>query len=320
MLIFVRIVGSQPPDGGPEHLARGVAEDPFRTMIPTADDAVQILADDGVVGRFHDRREQRGGDLGVLPQRDVADVAEDLFASADLIHIADKLHGNAAAVLRDQRQIFIPNVAFRLQSREHDAVAFAVLWRAEVPDRPADDLRVRKAQQLDQERVRIVDASGLAIEDQDAIARRFEEPAILQLRVIDRLLAPGFGLLASRLRLAPSAFRCPSRPGFLGARLGLFRSRLRFAGPGFRLLDPGLRLVDPRFRVLRPRLGLFRDSAPFASSVRTSARSVRSSARSVRSSARSTRAAACSISAAGSGSSGGSRDSSGKMGGSSSMA
>ena len=37
-----------------DDLLGGVAVEPLRTLVPTDDDAVEVLADDGIVGRLHD--------------------------------------------------------------------------------------------------------------------------------------------------------------------------------------------------------------------------------------------------------------------------
>ena len=52
-----------------DRFARGVAEHPFGRPVPGRDDAVQILADDGVVGRFDDRGEPSTGDGGLASGR-----------------------------------------------------------------------------------------------------------------------------------------------------------------------------------------------------------------------------------------------------------
>ena len=70
---------NDPGDRLPDHLGRGVAEQPLRGRVPRLNDAVQILADDRVVGRLHQRRQvQRGGRGAFL----IADVAGD-FRRAD---------------------------------------------------------------------------------------------------------------------------------------------------------------------------------------------------------------------------------------------
>ena len=51
--------------------------------------------------------------------RDVADVALNHFSVAGLIHVADKLHGNMAAVPCFQRQVFIADIPVLLQSLQH---------------------------------------------------------------------------------------------------------------------------------------------------------------------------------------------------------
>ena len=47
----------------PDRLRGGVAEHPLRRPVPGRDDAVQILADDGVVGRFNDPGEMSKPDV-----------------------------------------------------------------------------------------------------------------------------------------------------------------------------------------------------------------------------------------------------------------
>src|SRR5436190_17413841 len=48
------------PDRLADHLLGGEAEQPLRPRVPRGDDAVQRLADDGVVARLDDRREALG--------------------------------------------------------------------------------------------------------------------------------------------------------------------------------------------------------------------------------------------------------------------
>ena len=52
--------------------------------------------------------------FSMLAYGDVADVALDHVAVTGLIHIADKLHGNAATVSRFQRQVFITDITVLL--------------------------------------------------------------------------------------------------------------------------------------------------------------------------------------------------------------
>src|SRR5690348_5644482 len=42
----------------------GIAEDCFRAAVPAGDNPVEVLADDGVIGGFDDRREIGAGALG----------------------------------------------------------------------------------------------------------------------------------------------------------------------------------------------------------------------------------------------------------------
>src|SRR5262245_57293920 len=50
----------------PDHLLGRVAEDPLRRLVPAGDDPIGVLADDGVVRRLHDRRQQRRLRRGAL--------------------------------------------------------------------------------------------------------------------------------------------------------------------------------------------------------------------------------------------------------------
>ena len=60
--------GLEAGNGLAEHLRRRVAEHPLRAGVPTDHFAVQVLPDDGIVGGFHDGR-QEGADFLVLAQR-----------------------------------------------------------------------------------------------------------------------------------------------------------------------------------------------------------------------------------------------------------
>src|SRR6185369_7049004 len=44
-------------DGLADYFVGGVAEDPFRPLVPTGDDALEGFADDGVIGRLDQRRQ-----------------------------------------------------------------------------------------------------------------------------------------------------------------------------------------------------------------------------------------------------------------------
>jgi hypothetical protein len=56
---FTRLAGRPEREASrlPNDLLSRVAEQPFRSTIPTDDGAVEVFRQDGVVGRFHDRRE-----------------------------------------------------------------------------------------------------------------------------------------------------------------------------------------------------------------------------------------------------------------------
>jgi GAF domain-containing protein/PAS domain-containing protein len=72
--LLVRTVGrDEHGDGPPDRLGGRVAEEPFRPPVPGPDDPVELLADDGVVGRIDDRRQPKCGQvrrLGIMADQD----------------------------------------------------------------------------------------------------------------------------------------------------------------------------------------------------------------------------------------------------------
>src|SRR5690606_8455364 len=50
-----------------------VPEQAFRALVPTGDDAVEALTEDGLFGAFHDRRQMREPALGALALGEIAD-------------------------------------------------------------------------------------------------------------------------------------------------------------------------------------------------------------------------------------------------------
>src|SRR5437867_4256380 len=69
----------------------GIAEYSLRSGIPRRDDTVQVFADDGIIGRFHDRRESRTVAFRVLPR---SDVARDLRDTDDRPVVAKRRSGD----------------------------------------------------------------------------------------------------------------------------------------------------------------------------------------------------------------------------------
>ena len=63
----------------------GIAENALRPWIPARDDSVERLGNDGIVGRFDDRREPAAHRIPFLALRDVLDDAEELRGSAALV-------------------------------------------------------------------------------------------------------------------------------------------------------------------------------------------------------------------------------------------
>jgi len=104
---------------------------------------------DGVTGTLEEAPEF----LLAVPQRlyrpairDVADVALNHFFVTGLIHVADKLHGHVAAILRFQRQVFIADIPVLLQSLQHGLIGHNVLERTKLADGFADHFTAGKTQ------------------------------------------------------------------------------------------------------------------------------------------------------------------------------
>ena len=63
VLVLVEFRRHDQTDRLPNRFGRGVAEDPLGSAIPRGNGALEILADDGVVGRRDDARKAELGDI-----------------------------------------------------------------------------------------------------------------------------------------------------------------------------------------------------------------------------------------------------------------
>jgi hypothetical protein len=121
--------------------------------------------------------------------------------------------------------MFIPYIPVLLQSREHDLVRLDVLERTELLNDFAHHFAAGKAQQLGQKRVYIPHAAIFAIQDHDAVVRRFEQTTVTQFGRADRgctpLLCCAFepGLLRPRPRNASQNKPDGGRPEQLSGEL-----------------------------------------------------------------------------------------------------
>ena len=70
-LFVAPVRGNQHGDGPPDRFLGRVAEQPLRAFVPTGDDAVEVFADDRVVGGIDNGRQQRSSLLAVLAFGDV---------------------------------------------------------------------------------------------------------------------------------------------------------------------------------------------------------------------------------------------------------
>ena len=110
------------------------------------------------------------------------------FLVTGLIRIADKLDGNFAAIPRFQRQVVITDIPILLEPPQHGMIGRKVLEWTEFADGLADHFVAGKPQQRDQEWIHVGDAARVKVQNQNAILRRFEQPAIIKFGDTERLL------------------------------------------------------------------------------------------------------------------------------------
>ena len=119
---------------------------------------------------------------------DVPDVALDDILSVHHVDIADELDVELAAVRPFQRQVLVADVFIPLQFQEFHLTVEDVREKAQVPDPLPQELVVREAEHLDQERIDVQDRSRIRVEDQDAVLSRFEEAPVADLGGVQGLL------------------------------------------------------------------------------------------------------------------------------------
>jgi hypothetical protein len=78
---------------------------------------------------------------------------------------------------RDQRQVFIADVLIVLELLEGLFVGRDVLELSDFPELKTDDFPKGKIQEIDQKRICVDDLACFAIEDENSVLGRFEEPA-----------------------------------------------------------------------------------------------------------------------------------------------
>ena len=109
---------------------------------------------------------------------DIADVALDDVLTINVVGIADELHFGTASVAGFERQILIADVAVPLQPLERGFALLDVAEQTDLPKVLADQVRERIAEELDDERIGVDDRAAVAVENQDCVLRRLEQPAI----------------------------------------------------------------------------------------------------------------------------------------------
>jgi hypothetical protein len=167
------------------------------------------------------------GLLRALARRDVADVALDDGLTVLLVEIGHDLDLVVAAVPALERQILVANTAFPFQLPHHGLARRVVLEQTDLVKLLPHQLLVRVAEKLGHERIRAGDLSRDGIEQQHAIQRGLEQPAVADLGdaqplihlsalgdVVenDRDLAAARAAHAARVNIEPEF---PHRPGLV---------------------------------------------------------------------------------------------------------
>ena len=125
--------------------------------------------------------------LGPLAVGHVPDVALDDAMIADIVDVADELHVDAPPVVRLERQILVADVALLLQLPEGHLARLDVAKQADFPEFLPHQFAARVAKQSEQIRVGVEDLPGIGVQDQDAVLRRLEEPAVARFGNVQRI-------------------------------------------------------------------------------------------------------------------------------------
>ena len=149
VLFVLQLVGNQHADRLPDRLGRRVAEHPLGRRIPRRDDAVQILGDDRVVGRFDDRREPasspRRPALRSLMSRAIFDAPMTRPASSRIGDTVSEI-GMQRAVLPLADRLEVRDRLARADARQDDVFFGLAVRRDDHPNRPADGFGRRVAE------------------------------------------------------------------------------------------------------------------------------------------------------------------------------
>jgi hypothetical protein len=122
-LLILPVRWNENRDRFADYFFRRISEYPLRALVPAGDNAVEVLADDGVVGGFDDRDEPMSGLLGAFAVADVdqhVDCADDL-ARRIMQRSRKRDEGNAGAVRSLRHGFRAAYRAARLQGHRHRA-------------------------------------------------------------------------------------------------------------------------------------------------------------------------------------------------------
>ncbi len=131
VLFALKVLGDEHANGTADRLIGAIAEHAFRGLVPRGDDAVQILADDGIVGRLDDRGQPIAGDDGTSK---LGLITRNLGCADDLAFVVKNRRDGE----RDWNQgpVFTPTNRLEMRQRlpranareNHVLFGLAVLW------------------------------------------------------------------------------------------------------------------------------------------------------------------------------------------------
>ena len=156
-----------------DHFLRAVTQQLLGAAVPARDHPVEGLADDGIVGRFHDRRHPRGGLLRPFSLGDVADYPEQIAVGH---RGRDHFHRKNRAVLAPELPLPVmngPSPDLLQHGLDFPDLRFRDDVRSMQPDQFAAGIAEHPAHALVG-----VEVAALRIGDQDAVGRMLEERTV----------------------------------------------------------------------------------------------------------------------------------------------
>ena len=162
----------------PDDFSFWITEDALGARVPTDDMSGSVAGDKGIRGRgCHGLVAQfackqfflRGLALG-----NITNVTLDNLDSITIIGITHEFDLDPLPFYCFEREVFVADIAFRLQFREHFLALRDVRERADLPKLLAQKLRMGIAEHSDQIGIDVLDLGGIGIQQQDSIQGGFK--------------------------------------------------------------------------------------------------------------------------------------------------